>query len=128
MSHDGMFPQLMADIATTATDDLRAEFGAQLESVTLAFNEECSRLLGSASVSHIGYFYQTFLSDLRTRYDSSILLWEKFTSLSQDTRQWLDSALARTTNISSSLEQPGALVSQLEVRQATIITQNLAEF
>ena len=56
-----MFPQLMADIATTATDDLRAEFGALLESVTLAFNEECSRLLGIASVSRIGYFWPNFL-------------------------------------------------------------------
>ena len=121
MSHDAMFPQLMADIATTATDDLRAEFGAQLESVTLAFNEECSGLLGSASASHVGYFDQTLLSDLRTRYDSSILLWEKFTSLSQDTRQWLQSAVETTTTIASSLEPPASLVSQLEVRPRIIL-------
>ena len=119
LSHDAMFPQLMAGIAT-ATDDLRAEFAAQLQSVTLAFNEECSTLLGSATVSVILdiYIYSTLLSDLRTRYDSSILLWEKFTSLSQVTRQWLDSALDRITNISASLEQPASLVSQLEVRKA----------
>merc|ERR1719150_1171115 len=91
-----MFPQLKADIAA-AGEHVGAELGSELQSVTLAFNDECSTLL-----------------DLRTRYESSILLWEKFTSLSQDTRHWLDSALDKTTGISSSLEPPAALLSQLE--------------
>ena len=106
----------MANIATVK-DDLRADLAAQLQSVTLAFNEECSTLLGTVPVPlMLERFYSLFLSDLRTRYDSSILLWEKFTSLSRDTRQWLDCALDRTTNISSSLEPPTALISELEVR------------
>ena len=55
LSHDAMFPQLKAVIATAA-DDLRAEFGVQLQSVTLAFNEECSTLLGRVSLGDIGGF------------------------------------------------------------------------
>ena len=57
---------------------------------------------------------------MRTRYDSSILLWEKFTSVSQDTRQWVESALETTTSIASSLEPPGSLLPQLEVRPRRI--------
>ena len=120
LSHDAMFPQLKADIAA-AGEDVGAELGSELQSVTLAFNDECSTLLGRPSLSHTVcpvIFDKTLLSDLRTRYESSILLWEKFTSLSQDTRHWLDSALDKTTGISSSLEPPAALLSQLEVRIA----------
>ena len=130
LSHDAMFPQLKADIAA-AGEYVGAELGSELQSVTLAFNDECSTLLGRASLSHAVWpviFNKTLFSDLRTRYESSILLWEKFTSVSQDTRHWLETALDTTTSISSSLEPPAALVSQLEVRLVVNINeQTLAE-
>ena len=92
-----------------------AEISAILQSLILSFNEQCSSLLGS-SIVHLPVLTSILLADLRTRYESSILLWEKFLSLSGESRQWVDEGLDRAANISASSEAPASLVSQLEVR------------
>ena len=55
-------------------------------------------------------------SDVGTRYESSVLLWEKFNSMSLETRQWIETATVQTVEISASTDPVDDLLLKIKVK------------
>ena len=53
--------------------------------------------------------------DVGTRYDSSVLLWQRFISMTVATRQWIEDATRQTVEISASTAQVEDLLLQIKV-------------
>jgi len=73
------------------------ELSAQLESIIISYNSVCADLL-----------------DVGTRYDSSVLLWQRFISMTMATRQWIEDATRQTVEISASTAQVEDLLLQIK--------------
>ena len=53
--------------------------------------------------------------DVGTRYDSSVLLWQRFISMTMATRQWIEDATQQTVEISASTAHVEDLLLQIKV-------------
>ena len=90
------------------------ELSAQLESIIISYNSVCADLLGIISF----YLYSCInmiCLDVGTRYDSSVLLWQRFISMTMATRQWIEDATQQTVEISASTAHVEDLLLQIKV-------------
>ena len=90
------------------------ELSTQLESIILSYNSVCADLLGSISFTLYPCINMICL-DVGTRYDSSVLLWERFISMTLATRQWIEDATKETVEISASTAHVEDLLLQIKV-------------
>eukprot|EP00092_Neocalanus_flemingeri_P025196 GFUD01027327.1.p1 GENE.GFUD01027327.1~~GFUD01027327.1.p1 ORF type:complete len:2646 (+),score=708.19 GFUD01027327.1:241-8178(+) len=73
------------------------ELSTQLESIIISYNTVCADLL-----------------DIGTRYESSILLWERFIAMSVAVREWIGEATTATAEISASTAPVQDLIIQIK--------------
>ena len=90
------------------------ELSAQLESIIISYNSVCADLLGIISFPLYSCINMIRL-DVGTRYDSSVLLWQRFISMTMATRQWIEDATRQTVEISASTAQVEDLLLQIKV-------------
>ena len=55
------------------------------------------------------------ISDTRTKYETSILLWEQFQNISKETSTWIYEAMDNTAEIHSSKESTSDLIARIQV-------------
>ena len=92
------------------------ELSTQLESIIISYNTVCADLLGTSSslpCTHNSNHH--LLVDIGTRYESSILLWEKFISMSLAVREWIGETTTETAEISASTAAVEDLLLQIKV-------------
>ena len=94
-----------------------AELTAQLESTIVSYNDVCSGLLGECNLKHcitVAGPYLSF-SDFGTRYESSLLLWNKFIETSNSIRTWLDQTSLSAAEITASKDEVKSLLVKTKV-------------
>ena len=90
------------------------ELSTQLESIIISYNSVCRDLLGIQCKALTPV--NMICLDIGTRYDSSVLLWERFISMSLATRHWIEAATTETVEISASTAPVEDLLHQIKVR------------
>ena len=104
-------------VQAVATRQQGAELAAELESTIVSFNAVCRSLLGEHDIttSVIKLSLSHISSDIGTRYESSLLLWQRFLEACAATRSWLDTTTNTVAEITASTGPVGQLLISTKV-------------
>ena len=110
--------QATTAVQAVATRQQGAELAAELESTIVSYNTVCRSLLGEHDI--IPFVTDPSLSlissDIGTRYESSLLLWQRFLEACAATRSWLDTTTDTVAEITASTGPVKQLLISTKVR------------
>ena len=121
LSHETKINELKENIKSNETclnKEQIDDTSRRLESSIVRYNKVCSNILGKyfKHVVIIIYSIQNiFYSDTKTRYESSILLWEQFILSTSDTSAWVYETQEKLAVIRSSTLDTKTLLEEIKV-------------
>ena len=120
LSHETKINELKENIKSNETCLSKEQIddtSRRLESSILRYNKVCSNILGKhfKKVNIIFSIQNIFYSDTKTRYESSILLWEQFILSTSDTSAWVYETQEKLAVIRSSTLDTKTLLEEIKV-------------
>ena len=120
LSHETKINELKENIKSNETclnKEQIDDTSRRLESSIVRYNKECSNILGKyfKKVNIIHSIQNILYSDTKTRYESSVLLWEQFILSTSDTSAWVYETQEKLAVIRSSTLDTKTLLEEIKV-------------
>ena len=120
LSHETKINELKENIKSNETclnKEQIDDTSRRLESSILRYNKVCSNILGKYFKYSIYHLFNSniFYLDTKTRYESSILLWEQFILSTSDTSAWVYETQEKLAVIRSSTLDTKTLLEEIKV-------------
>ena len=120
LSHEKDLLQLKSTILSEQSSlakEILVEITSKMDTIIQSYNATCSSLLGISLIKKLLFYYYFFNNlEIKTKYESSQLLWERYDGMTDETGLWISCGVDRVTMIQTSSELPHQLIEKLKVK------------
>ena len=123
LSHEKDLLQLKSTILSEQSSlakEILVEITSKMDTIIQSYNATCSSLLGISLIKNCIFYHFYKNLEIKTKYESSQLLWERFDGMTDETGLWISCGVDRVTMIQTSSELPHKLIEKLKVKNVII--------